>query len=92
MENNNSSDTSTHQSLRQWNKLGAQRLRAAGFTDEQVKKWETSDSRGKEKSEEDVRWTKRGESREWDRGKRVDGSGNVHVRDAGWGSSEGRRL
>lgn len=44
---------------------GADRLREAGFTEEQVKKWE----KGDEKTIDDVRWTKAGEKREWDRGK-----------------------
>ncbi|ROW10177.1 hypothetical protein VMCG_01685 [Cytospora schulzeri] len=44
---------------------GADRLREAGFTEEQVKKWE----KGDEKTIEDVKWTKAGEKREWDRGK-----------------------
>lgn len=48
-----------------WKQQGADRLRAAGFTDEQVKKWE----KGDRKNEEDVKWTKKGEQREWDRGK-----------------------
>lgn len=48
-----------------WKEQGADRLRAAGFTDDQVNKWE----KGDQKNEEDVRWTKKGEQREWDRGK-----------------------
>jgi hypothetical protein len=48
-----------------WKQKGAERLRVAGFTDEQVTKWEN----GGEKNEEDVRWRKKGEEREWDRGK-----------------------
>ncbi|KAI0130449.1 hypothetical protein BJ170DRAFT_620201 [Xylariales sp. AK1849] len=48
-----------------WKEQGADRLRAAGFTDEQVKKWE----KGDDKDEDDVRWTKKGVQREWDRGK-----------------------
>jgi hypothetical protein len=59
---------------------GAERLRAAGFTDEQVKKWEKGDS----KDEEDVTWTKRGQAREWDRGKVVDEDGDVELK-ADWG-------
>lgn len=43
-----------------------QRLRAAGFADEQILKVNNS---AKEKSEADVVWTKAGERREWDRGK-----------------------
>lgn len=47
---------------------GADRLRQAGFTEEQVKKWE----KGGEKTVDDVQWTKAGEKREWDRGKDVE--------------------
>lgn len=56
-----------------WKQQGADRLRAAGFTDEEVKKWE----KGGEKREEDVTWAKKGEGREWDRGKFVDQEGVV---------------
>jgi len=49
-----------------WRQQGAERLRAAGFTDEQIRGWEKS---GREKGVEDVRWAKSGEGREWDRGK-----------------------
>lgn len=48
-----------------WKQQGADRLRAAGFTEEQVKQWE----KGGEKDIDDVRWSKAGEKREWDRGK-----------------------
>ncbi|XXH05807.1 hypothetical protein Hte_012245 [Hypoxylon texense] len=48
-----------------WKQQGADRLRSAGFTEEQVKKWENGD----EKDEADVRWIKAGAEREWDRGK-----------------------
>ena len=48
-----------------WKQQGADRLRAAGFTDEDIKKWE----KGGERDIDDVRWTKAGEKREWDRGK-----------------------
>lgn len=51
-----------------WKQQGADRLRAAGFTEEEVGKWENT---GGEKREEDVRWRGRGEDREWDRGKVV---------------------
>jgi hypothetical protein len=56
-----------------WNQQGADRLKAAGFTDEEVRKWE----KGGEKNEEDVRWSKKGESREWDKGKVLDGDGDI---------------
>ncbi|KAK1826524.1 hypothetical protein QBC39DRAFT_364264 [Podospora conica] len=48
-----------------WKQQGADRLRAAGFTDDQIKKWE----KGGEPDIDDVKWTKPGEGREWDRGK-----------------------
>ncbi|KAH6620335.1 hypothetical protein C7974DRAFT_474086, partial [Boeremia exigua] len=63
-----------------WKQQGADRLRAAGFKDEQVKKWE----KGGDPMEEDVVWTKRGQDREWDRGKVVDEDGDVELR-AEWG-------
>lgn len=56
-----------------WKQQGADRLRAAGFTEDEVRKWE----KGGEKNEEDVQWTKRGEAREWDRGKAFDDGGHV---------------
>ncbi|KAF2460422.1 hypothetical protein BDY21DRAFT_335372 [Lineolata rhizophorae] len=55
-----------------WRAHGAERLRAAGFSDADIKKWERS---GKGKGEEDVVWRKKGEGREWDRGKVVDEDG-----------------
>jgi hypothetical protein len=56
-----------------WKQQGADRLRAAGFTEDEVKKWEN----GGEKREEDVKWSKKGEGREWDRGKILDDEGIV---------------
>ncbi|KAF4633995.1 hypothetical protein G7Y89_g4114 [Cudoniella acicularis] len=58
-----------------WKQQGADRLRAAGFTDDEIKKWE----KGGEKREEDVKWAKKGESREWDRGKVIDDEGAVTI-------------
>ena len=66
-----------------WQKLGAERLKSAGFTEEEVKKWET----GGEKTEEDVKWKGRGEGREWDRGKVVCDDG-VETRPE-WGRLKG---
>jgi hypothetical protein len=63
-----------------WKQQGADRLRQAGFTEEQVHKWE----KGDEKTEEDVKWTKKGEGREWDRGKVVDDSGDITLQPE-WG-------
>lgn len=68
-----------------WNQQGADRLRQAGFTDEQVRKWE----KGDEKTEEDVRWAKKGEGREWDRGKVVDEDGDIKLQAEGWGRLKG---
>lgn len=59
-----------------WKQQGADRLKAAGFTDEQVKKWE----KGDEPNEDDVVWTRRGQKREWDLGKVVDEQGDVNVK------------
>jgi hypothetical protein len=56
-----------------WQSKQADRLREAGFSEQEIKKWET----GGEKREEDVVWTRRGEKREWDRGKVVDEDGTV---------------
>lgn len=50
-----------------WKQQGADRLKAAGFTDEEVKKW----AKGDGKDDTDVRWSEKGEDREWDRGKVV---------------------
>jgi hypothetical protein len=55
-----------------WKQQGADRLRAAGFTEEEIEKWKN----GGEKKEEDVRWAKKGESREWDKGKVFGADGN----------------
>ncbi|KAI9050497.1 hypothetical protein LZ554_005659 [Drepanopeziza brunnea f. sp. 'monogermtubi'] len=70
-----------------WKQQGADRLRAAGFTDEEVSKWE----RGGEKREEDVKWSKKGEGREWDRGKIVNESGVISIQ-AKFGESTFGRL
>ncbi len=67
-----------------WKQQGADRLLAAGFTEDEVRKWE----KGGEKNEEDVRWAKKGEGREWDRGKVFDEDGGVEVK-AEWGRLKG---
>ncbi|KAL8661350.1 MAG: hypothetical protein Q9202_005652 [Teloschistes flavicans] len=66
-----------------WKASGAERLRAAGFSDEEVRKWE----RGGEGKEEEVVWKGRGEGREWDRGKVVEHDG-VHT-EVEWGRLKG---
>jgi len=59
-----------------WQQQGAERLKAAGFTNDQVKKWEKGDLH----NEEDVVWSKKGQAREWDRGKVVDKDGDVELK------------
>ncbi|KAJ2895411.1 hypothetical protein MKZ38_006597 [Zalerion maritima] len=56
-----------------WKEKGASRLREAGLSEPDIKKWE----KGGDKRLEDVRWTKKGEKREWDRGKVVGPDGSV---------------
>lgn len=59
-----------------WRATGAERLRAAGFSEAQVRTWQgTSGEDGKTAAglEEKIRWSRVGESREWDRGKIVEG-------------------
>jgi hypothetical protein len=67
-----------------WKKQGADRLREAGFAEDDIKKWE----KGGEKTEEDVRWSKQGEKREWDHGKVLDEDGNVDLKPE-WGRLKG---
>lgn len=52
-----------------WKQQGGDRLRAVGFSEDQVKKWERGGQDGWGNREEDVRWVKHSEEREWDRGK-----------------------
>ncbi|KAB8290407.1 hypothetical protein EYC80_010840 [Monilinia laxa] len=68
-----------------WQTQGANRLRDAGFSEEEVKKWERGGLG--EKREEDVKWKGKGESREWDRGKVVRVDGTVGF-ETGWNESK----
>lgn len=72
-----------------WRRRGEDRLREAGFNDAFVEKWKANttpaaatepDAEGRL---EDVRWSKKGEGREWDRGKFVDEDGHIDVK-ASW--------
>jgi hypothetical protein len=63
----------------QWRLRGADRLRAAGFSEDVIKIWQNSGEK-QERNVEDVKWTKQGEAREWDRGKQVDEQGNVDLK------------
>jgi len=64
-----------------WKQQGADRLREAGFTEQEVSKWE----KGGKKGEEDVVWKGRGEGREWDRGKVVGSEEEEVETRADWG-------
>lgn len=70
-----------------WQQQGAERLRAAGFSESDIRKWEKSRTDG-QKDEADVRWNERGGLREWDRGKVVGDDGQVTV-EAEWGRLKG---
>ncbi|KAL3263592.1 hypothetical protein ABHI18_001625 [Aspergillus niger] len=70
-----------------WKQRGEERLREAGFSNEFVDRWKSNttstpgdDSEGRL---EDVKWSKKGEGREWDRGKFVDQDGHIDVK-ASW--------
>ncbi|GKZ36914.1 hypothetical protein AbraIFM66950_008178 [Aspergillus brasiliensis] len=70
-----------------WKQRGEERLREAGFSSDFVDRWKSNttstpadDSEGRL---EDVKWSKKGEGREWDRGKFVDQDGHIDVK-ASW--------
>lgn len=59
----------------EWQKSRAERMRAAGFKEQDITKWESRNV-AKDSGEDammDHKWTKKGEVREWDRGKVADG-------------------
>jgi hypothetical protein len=70
-----------------WKAKGEERLRAAGMNEETIDRWKNNAAfTGADSSEgnpEHVRWAKKGEGREWDRGKVIDEDGHVDVR-AAW--------
>lgn len=49
-----------------WKQQGADRLKAAGFTEEEIQGWKSG-------KKAEVKWTASGKEREWDRGKPVGG-------------------
>ncbi|KAJ5830463.1 uncharacterized protein N7525_008716 [Penicillium rubens] len=69
-----------------WRSKGEERLRTAGIDEAVIDKWKNNtafagmDGEGKP---EDVQWSKKGEGREWDRGKFVDDDGHIDIR-ASW--------
>ncbi|KNG80093.1 hypothetical protein ANOM_010886 [Aspergillus nomiae NRRL 13137] len=69
-----------------WKQRGEERLREAGFDDAFVKQWKsntTSTAGDSEGRLEEVKWSKKGEGREWDRGKYVNEDGHIDVK-ASW--------
>ncbi|KAH0494842.1 hypothetical protein TgHK011_008427 [Trichoderma gracile] len=60
-------------------RIQEERMKAAGFADDQIQRVNNSQ---REKTEEDVVWSKAGEERAWDRGKRddEDGDGDIILR------------
>jgi hypothetical protein len=73
----------------EWKKKGEERLRVAGFDSDVVDKWKshpsfslgaTSSSHDTEGNVEDVRWAKKGEGREWDRGKVMNEDGVYDIK------------
>ncbi|KAK4891020.1 hypothetical protein LTR27_010351 [Elasticomyces elasticus] len=57
-----------------------ERLKAAGFTEEEVGRWEKGGKVHGEKDVGDVRWKKKGEGREWDAGKAEDEEGRLETK------------
>ncbi|KAL4924864.1 uncharacterized protein BDV17DRAFT_273268 [Aspergillus undulatus] len=69
-----------------WKQKGEDRLREAGFNSDVVERWKSSASTAAENDEalmESVKWSSKGEGREWDRGKFVDEDGHINVK-ASW--------
>lgn len=67
-----------------WRQQGEDRLREAGFGDDFVQRWKkntaTAAPGDSESRIEDVKWSRKGEGREWDRGKVIDEDGHVELR------------
>ncbi|KAJ9361830.1 hypothetical protein C8Q69DRAFT_494402 [Paecilomyces variotii] len=69
-----------------WKKKGAERLREAGFGDSMVERWAGNTAFSglgdgeREKSIDDFKWAKKGEGREWDRGKVLTDDGDVDLK------------
>lgn len=70
-----------------WKQKGEDRLRAAGMNEETIDRWKNNSAftgaASTEGDPENVRWAKKGEGREWDRGKVMDEDGHIDVR-AAW--------
>ncbi|KAJ5459868.1 uncharacterized protein N7458_001420 [Penicillium daleae] len=70
-----------------WKQKGEERLRAAGMNEVTIDRWKNNaaftGAASNEDNPENVRWAKKGEGREWDRGKVMDEDGHIDVR-AAW--------
>ncbi|KAJ5422170.1 hypothetical protein N7491_010615 [Penicillium cf. griseofulvum] len=69
-----------------WRNKGEERLRKAGIDEAVIDKWKNNTAFagvGGEGKPEDVQWSKKGEGREWDRGKFVNDDGHIDIR-AAW--------
>ncbi|KAL4805548.1 hypothetical protein BDV18DRAFT_141242 [Aspergillus unguis] len=68
-----------------WKQTGENRLREAGFNSDIVERWKNSPTTtgGDNGLLESVKWSTKGEGREWDRGKFVDDDGHINVK-ANW--------
>ncbi|CAG8220220.1 unnamed protein product [Penicillium salamii] len=69
-----------------WKQKGEERLRAAGINEAAISQWKNNPAftgANGEGKPEDVQWSKKGEGREWDRGKFVDDDGHIDIR-AAW--------
>jgi hypothetical protein len=60
-----------------WKSQGADRLRSAGFGEQFIEAWENNNT----KNEDNLKWARKGSTREWDRGKVVESeTGEVNLR------------
>lgn len=68
-----------------WKQKGEERLRQAGFDESILDRWRgnaafADSAAASERDVEHVKWSRRGEGREWDRGKVLDDEGDVDVK------------
>ncbi|KAJ5780452.1 hypothetical protein N7457_005612 [Penicillium paradoxum] len=69
-----------------WRQKGEERLRKAGINEATISQWKNNTAFtgvDGESKPEDVQWSKKGEGREWDRGKYVNDDGHIDIR-AAW--------
>ncbi|KAJ5118924.1 hypothetical protein N7448_010632 [Penicillium atrosanguineum] len=69
-----------------WRQKGEDRLRAAGMNDATIDRWKSNAAFAGvdgERNPDEVKWSKKGEGREWDRGKVMNDDGHIDVK-AAW--------